>query len=92
MRYRLESLCRLGADALGWRIGCNEILVGGFQLLKLAVQGVVFRIADGGPVFHVITPLMLPDDVAQGGQAFLYGRLFFHVPFLNSLALWERVG
>ena len=84
MRHRLESLGRFRAHALGWRIGRDEMRVRCFQIPEFAVQGIVLRIADGGPIVHVIAALMLADNAAQGGQSFPYSRLIFHVPCLHD--------
>ena len=76
-----EFLQRRAADALGGRIGREQLRVRGFQVGQFAVERVVFLVGDRRGGLLVITAVVLGDlgaerfDALPGGFAGVGGRL-----------------
>src|SRR5215470_13686796 len=74
-----ESFARLAADALGGRIGRNQLGVLLFQSFQLVHQLVKFGVGDFGSVEHVVEVLVVADLFAEGVDLFVerghYGEI-----------------
>ena len=79
-----ERALRLGADALGRRIGRRELGMRGLDRLQLAHQLVVFDVGDRRLVEHVIAVVGLVDARAQLGGA--CGKIGWSGGFLRHRA------
>ena len=76
-----ESLERFAADALGWRIGRDEVGKFRFKIDQLLVKPVIFAVADGWRGFLVITPVVFADHPPQLGDSLCRLSLVFgHEP------------
>jgi len=60
-----EALAGLAADALGGRVGGDEIGVGGFEIFELLHQPVEIGVADFGIIENVVAVFVMADLVAK---------------------------
>ena len=65
MTIRSEALQNLSADPLSGRIRRHLLGVLGLQLLQAAVEQIVFTVADGGRIQHIIAVTMFVQGVPQ---------------------------
>ena len=71
---RLETFDRAAADALCRRVGRDEIRVLRFEPLELVQQRIELLVGDLGVVVDVVALFVMPDGVAELGEARLDGR------------------
>ncbi len=75
MRHFDEAFARPAADALGGRIGGNQLGMRGLDIAQPLYQGIIFGVGDGGRVEHVVQ-MLVPSNLfaqlfrlARGGQS-----------------------
>jgi hypothetical protein len=66
---RRESFGRAAADALGWRVECNEIRVIALERLELFQQRIELGVGDLRRLMNVILIFVMPDQFAQFDDA-----------------------
>ena len=64
MFHRVEAFDRAAGDALGRRIGGDEIRMIGFELLELVEEGVELFVRDFRIVVDVVALFVMPDRLA----------------------------